>query len=132
MNAKRLLVTAAFVVAIFCGGLCTGLKLCSSWTAGLETDVSELVKRNKLISSRLLTLEEESRRHAEESRLLAAGIGDISKGLADSVNRARSIEDRAERINYLAGVLDKGISELIRTAKDIQDSSASSSRPGGS
>lgn len=132
MNAKKLLGTAAFVMAIFCGGLCTGLKLCSSWSAELETDVVELTKRNKLISSRLLTLEEESRRHAEESRLLAAGIRELNRGLTDSVNRARSIEDRAARINYLAGVLDKGITELIQTVKDIQSGTASSRSLGGS
>lgn len=132
MNAKRLLVTIAFVVAIFCGGLCTGLKLCGSWTTRLETDITELVKRNKLISSRLLSLEEESRRHTEESRLLAEGIRELNQGLTEDIRRSRSIEDRAARINYLAGVLDKGITELIQTVKDIQSGTASSCSLGGS
>jgi len=132
MNAKKLFGTAAFIVAIFCGGLCTGLKLCSSWSTELETDITELVKRNKLISSRLLSLEEESRRHTEESRLLAEGIRELNQGLTEDIRRSRSIEDRAARINYLAGVLDKGITELIQTVKDIQSGTASSRSLGGS
>ena len=122
MNAKKLLFIIITAGLIFCCGILTGLKICSSGSAELKTDIVELSKRNKLISSRLLTLEEESRRHAEESRLLAEGIRDINQGLTDSVNRAHSIEDRAERINYLAGVLDKGITELIRTVESLQGS----------
>lgn len=122
MNAKKLLVAIVFIVATFGGGICTGLKLCAGQSAELKTDVTELTKRNKLISSRLLTLEEESRRHAEESRLLAEGIGDLSNRLAEDIRRSKSIEERAERIQYLAGVLDKGITELIRTVKNISDS----------
>lgn len=122
MNAKKLLFIILAAGFIFGCGILTGLKLCSSGSAELKTDVVELSKRNKLISSRLLTLEEESRRHAEESRLLAEGVRDINQELTVSISRAHSIEDRAERINYLAGILDKGITELIRTVKNLQDS----------
>lgn len=122
MNAKKLLFIILAAGFIFGCGILTGFRFCNEQSTELKTDVVELSKRNKLISSRLLTLEEESRRHAEESRLLAEGIRDINQGLTDSVNRAHSIEDRAERINYLAGILDKGITELIGTVKNLQDS----------
>ena len=112
MNAKvkLVLIVICLMAASFCGGLVYSSK---TTITRLETDILELSKRNKSITTRVNDLRAATERDAEASRILAEGLTGFSRGLEEQVRRSQSIADRAERINYLARVLNKGIAELI-------------------
>ena len=132
MNAK----TKIAIIAVFflCGcSFCAGYFINDKGpTVRLETDIVELSKRNKSISTRINDLEAAARINAERSQSLADGLAGLSDGLVKAVNGAKSIEDRAKRIDYLARVLDKGITELISKVRDLEKSNASTFGTGGS
>ena len=119
MNAQKYFFVLILMVLSFSGGLLAGRRSCAGTISGLETDILELSNRNKSITTRLVDLDAAARRDAEASKRLAEGIGDIGKRIAEQVKRGRAITDRAERIAYLAGVLDKGITELIIQVKGL-------------
>lgn len=123
MNVQKTLSIVVLAVVLFGSGFFTGLKYSSGTIEGLETDIVELTKRNKSISTRINDLTAATRRDAEESRVLAEGLGELSSSIATQVQRSRSIADRAQRINFLAGVLDKGITELIIKIEMVQERS---------
>ena len=112
MNAKIKLVfiVICLMVASFIGGLVYSNK---TTVSRLETDIAELSKRNKSITTRVNDLSAAAERDTETSRLLAEGLAGFSRGLEDQIRRSQGIAERAERIDYLARVLDKGIAELI-------------------
>ena len=112
MNAKIKLVfiVICLMVASFIGGLVYSNK---TTVSRLETDIAELSKRNKSITTRVNDLRAATERDAEASRLLAEGLSGLSSGLTEQIRRSQSIADRATKIDYLARVLDKGIAELI-------------------
>lgn len=124
MNAKikSVLVIICLMVASFVGGLIYSSK---TTITRLETDILELSKRNKSITTRVNDLRAATERDAEASRILAEGLTGFSRGLEEQVRRSQSIADRAERINYLAGVLNKGISELIIKVDLVQKGNSS-------
>ena len=123
MNAQKHLYVFILIVLGFGGGFFTGVKSCTGTIDRLETDITELSNRNKSITTRIIDLDAAARRDAEASRLLAEGLADISRRIAEQVQRGRAIADRAQRIAFLAGVLDKGITELISKTKNIQGDS---------
>jgi len=125
MNAKIKygIIVIVLMVASFGGGVYCCNK---TTTHRLEEDIAELSKRNKSITTRINDLTEASRRDAEASRILAEGIAELNKGLVEQIGRSKTIADRAQRINYLAGVLDKGITALIATVDSLQASDNSS------
>ena len=131
MNAKIKLVfiVICLMVASFIGGLVYSNK---TTVSRLETDIAELSKRNKSITTRVNDLRAATERDAEASRLLAEGLSGLSSGLTDQIRRSQSIADRATKIDYLARVLDKGIAELIVTVQESQDSNVGADRSGGS
>lgn len=112
MNAKIKLVfiVICLMVASFVGGLVYSNK---TTVSRLETDIAELSKRNKSITTRVNDLSAAAERDTETSRLLAEGLAGFSRGLEAQIRRSQGIAERAERIDYLARVLDKGIAELI-------------------
>lgn len=120
MNAKIKLVfiVICLMVASFVGGLVYSSK---TTTTRLETDILELSRRNKSITTRVNDLRAATERDAEASRILAEGLTGFGRGLEEQIRRSQSIADRAERINYLAGVLNKGISELINKVNLVQE-----------
>lgn len=123
MNAQKHIYVFILIVLGFGGGFFTGVRSCTGTIDRLKTDITELSNRNKSITTRIIDLDAAARRDAEASRLLAEGLADISRRIAEQVQRGRAITDRAQRIAFLAGVLDKGITELISKTKDIQGSS---------
>jgi uncharacterized protein YoxC len=123
MNVQKTLSIVVLAVVLFGSGFFTGLKYSSGTIEGLETDIVELTKRNKSLSTRINDLTAATRRDAEEGRVLAEGLGELSSSIATQVQRSRSIADRAQRINFLAGVLDKGITELIIKIEMVQERS---------
>lgn len=132
MNAKTKI--SLITVFFLCGcSFCAGYFLKpETTTSGLETDIIELSRRNKSISTRINDLEAAARVNAERSQSLADGLTGLSNGLVEAVGRAQSIEDRAKRIDYLARVLDKGITELILKVQDNQKSNLGTDSSGGS
>ena len=112
MNAqiKFVLITTVLMVASFIGGL---VYRDQTTVSRLETDILELSKRNKSITTRVNDLSAAAERDTETSRLLAEGLAGFSRGLETQIRRSQGIAERAERIDYLARVLDKGIAELI-------------------
>lgn len=123
MNVQKILSIIVLAAILFGSGFYTGLKYSSGTTEGLETDIIELTKRNNTLSTRINDLETAARRDAEASQSLADGLTGLSNGLVTAIGRAQSIEDRSQRINYLAGVIDKGITELIKTVEVVQKGS---------
>lgn len=119
MNAQIKIALAVLVlmVASFIGGLVYSDK---TTVARLETDILELSKRNKSITARVNDLRAATERDAEASRVLAEGLAGLSSRLAEQARRSQSITERATRIDYLARVLDKGISELIIKVDMVQ------------
>lgn len=119
MNAqiKFVLITTVLMVASFIGGL---VYRDQTTVVRLETDILELSKRNKSITTRVNDLRAATERDAEASRLLAEGLSGLSSGLTDQIRRSQSIADRATKIDYLARVLDKGIAELILKVDLVQ------------
>ena len=126
MNVQKTLSIVVLAVVLFGSGFFTGLKYTSGTIEGLETNITELNKRNKGLSDRLDDLTAATGRDAEEGRVLAEGLGELSSSIAAQVQRSRSIADRAQRINFLAGVLDKGITELIIKIEMVQERSLGS------
>ena len=112
MNAKIKLVfiVICLMVASFVGGL---IYRDQTTVVRLETDITELSRRNKSITTRVNDLSAAAERDTETSRLLAEGLAGFSRGLEAQIRRSQGIAERAERIDYLARVLDKGIAELI-------------------
>ncbi len=121
MNAQKILSIIVLAAILFGSGFYTGLKYNSGTTKGLEKTIIELTERNNTLSTRINDLETAARRDAEASQSLADGLTGLSNGLVTAIGRAQSIEDRAKRINYLAGVIDKGIIELIKTVEVVQE-----------
>ena len=119
MNEKIMYILIVIVLAIisFCGGIWFN----SGSTERLEKTIAELTERNNTLSTRINDLVTASGRDAEASRTLAAGITSLNTRLTEQIKRSRAIADRAQRINFLAGVLDKGISELITLVEDLQE-----------
>ena len=120
------------VVILLCLSFVCGWCFASFGARKLEGDILELTKRNKSLSARIISLEERSRRDAEQSTRIAKSLGVLVEGLNGQVERASRIADRARRIDELARLLDKGLSEIIEEVRKLQTSYPSDGGGSGS
>lgn len=124
MNAKKIIAFILFGIVI---GFLGGLLWNASTIKRLETDITELSKRNDALSARITTLVAGTESSAATSIALAEGLGEFVSGLSEQLERAQAITNRAQRIAELARILDKGITELIEKIQLVEENNTSAS-----